>query len=98
MGPFEIVFSKKAGQDFHRLYSIEQAEITSALHELEKNPFPFKKKIKKIKGMKKSLYRLRIDLKTQTYRIFYSILENNQILLLRIVPKKEADRALRSLH
>ncbi len=94
MAVFQVIFSKKAERDFENLLPFEQRELGAELKHLEINPFPFKKKIKKIKGSREPLYRLRVDLASQSYRIFFSILKPNQVLLLRIVPKKEADRVL----
>lgn len=91
---FQILFSKKAEKDFRDLPVSDHAEMGSELKILETSPFPFKKKIKKIKGSREPLYRLRVDLRSQSYRIFYSILKPSSVIILRIVPKKEADRIL----
>lgn len=64
---------------------------------LEANPFPEGKKIKKIRGLKESIYRFRVDLPDQSYRTFYSIVKPDVVLLLRIVPKKMADHIINTL-
>ena len=97
MPSFQVLFSKKAGHDFQRLAEGERLALSEELLILESEPFPFKKKIKKIKGSKEALYRLRVDLRTQSYRVFYSILKPDRVILLRIVPKKDADRVLAAL-
>ncbi len=94
---FEILFSKKGERDFSQLNIDEKSEISTELMTLKTDPFPFKKRIKKIKGTKESLYRLRVDLKTESYRVFYSIIKPNQIIILRIIPKKISDRVLANL-
>ena len=94
---FQVLFSKKAERDFEDLSAVDRSQLGPELKILESSPFPFKKKIKKIKGSREALYRLRVDLKSESYRIFYSIQKPNQVILLRIVPKKEADRVLSRL-
>lgn len=59
---------------------------------LEENPFPRGKLIKKIKGKKSPLYRLRID----KFRVFFEI-QPMKIVILRIISKKEADRYIKRL-
>ncbi len=94
MPVFQVIFSKKAERDFKYLLPLEQKELGIELKSLQSNPFPFKKKIKKIKGSRELLYRLRVDFASQSYRVFFSILKPHQVLLLRIVTKKAADRVL----
>ncbi len=64
--------------------------------ELENNPFPFKNKIKRIQGLKFPCYRLRIDLDSDSFRVFYGI-ENDIVFILRIIAKKDADKILKAL-
>ncbi len=97
MGFFEVLFSKKAEREFQDLHPSDKNDMGAELRALENNPFPFRKKIKKLKGFREPIYRLRVDLKSQSYRIFYSIRKPNQVILLRLVPKKDADRVLASL-
>ena len=83
--------------DFQGLSEGEKLNLTQEIKILETQHFPFKKKIKKLKGLRGNFYRLRVDLKTQSFRVFYSILDSRQIILLRIVSKKEADRVINAL-
>ena len=97
MAAFTVLFSKKAEKDFQKLSLSEQVTVGRGLLILETSPFPFKKKIKKIKGSRAPLYRLRVDSETQSFRVFYSFIKPNQVIILRIVPKKDADRILKKL-
>jgi len=97
MAFFQVLFSKKAERDFKDLTVEEQLAVGQGIRLLETNPFPFKKKIKKIQGSREPLHRLRVDLRSQSYRIFYAVQKPNQVIVLRLVPKKEADRVLTRL-
>lgn len=94
---YGVHFSKKAQRDFGELLSPFQEQLLTKLIVLKTNPFPDGKRVKKIRGTKASLYRLRTELPDQSYRVFYSILKPNIVMILRIVPKKTADRIIHSL-
>lgn len=96
MKSFEVLFSKKAERDFRGLSTAEQKQLRTELQILQENPLPSKKKIKRLQGMKHPLYRLRADLKTQPYRIFYTIVKPKRVIVVRIIAKKDADRILRT--
>jgi len=81
---FRIEFTSKAIKDLKSLPLDVQKIILEETIKLENNPFPFKKKIKKIKGIKFPCFRLRIDLSRDSFRLFYGI-EKSIILVLRII-------------
>ena len=95
---FNILYTKESLED------LEKIKIKSALDSktvftkieaiLRNNPFPYGKTIKKLKGIKPDLYRLRINA-IQSYRIFYRII-GSEIYILKIVSKKDADKTLRN--
>jgi mRNA-degrading endonuclease RelE of RelBE toxin-antitoxin system len=93
---FKIEFTKRAVKDLKRLSTDLQRQIVRQTLELEADPFPFKKKIKRIQGLKFPCYRLRIDLGSDSFRVFYGI-ENNIVFILRIIAKKDADKILKAL-
>ena len=61
---------------------------------LTDNPFPFGQTVKKLKNIQPTLYRLRVNASI-SYKIFYRII-GSSIYLLKIVPKKDADRILKN--
>ena len=90
MDRFSIELSPAASRD---LDDLEIGTVTKALSDLRilgESPFPKGKLIKKIKGKKTTFYRLRID----KFRVFYEIQHAN-IVILRILSKKEADRFIK---
>ena len=93
---FRVEYTKKAVKDLKRLSIDLQKQIIQETIELESAPFPFKKKIKRIQGIKFPCYRLRIDMASNSFRVFYGI-EKNNIFILRIISKKDADKILKNL-
>ena len=66
-------------------------EIIQSLKYLEDSPLPTgSKRIKKIKGIKPSLYRLRIG----DYRVLYKI-QGREVVVLTVVDRKELERELK---
>ena len=93
---FKVEYTKKAVKDLKRFSIDLQKKIIQETIDLESDPFPFKKKIKRIHGMKFPCYRLRIDTASNSFRVFYGI-ENNNIFILRLISKKDADKILKNL-
>jgi mRNA interferase RelE/StbE len=92
MEKFKIELSPAAARDLDDLEIGLVTKVFSDLRILEDNPFPKGKLIKKIKGKKTPFYRLRID----KFRVFFEIQQMN-IIILRVLNKKEADRFIRRL-
>jgi mRNA interferase RelE/StbE len=90
MDRFSIELSPAASRDLDDLDMGTVTKVLSDLRILGENPFPKGKLIKKIKGKKTTFYRLRID----KFRVFYEIQHAN-IVTLRILSKKEADRFIK---
>jgi mRNA-degrading endonuclease RelE of RelBE toxin-antitoxin system len=93
---FKIEFATRAVKDL-KSFSLEtQKIILNESLKLETDPFPLKKKIKRIKGIKFPCFRLRIDFSPDSYRLFYGI-EKDIIYVLRIISKKDADKIIRNI-
>lgn len=93
---FQIDFTTRAVKDLKAFPIDVQKSILEKTIPLESDPFPHKKTVKKIKGIKFPCFRLRIDLKQDTFRLFYGI-DKNIIYVLRIVSKKDAEKILRDI-
>ncbi len=93
---FKVELTGKAIKDLKAFFLAARKIILEHSIELEKEPFPFKKKIKKIKGMKFPCYRLRIDLPNNSVKLFYGI-DGNIVFVLRIVSKKNAEKILKNI-
>jgi mRNA interferase RelE/StbE len=92
MDRFKIKLSPAASRDLDKLELGIVTKVLSDIKILEENPFPRGKLIKKNKGKKTPSYRLRIE----KFRVFYEI-QPMQIIILRIISKKEADRFIKTL-
>jgi len=85
--PFEVMFSPEAVEDFKSLSAFDKASVSYAIQRhLVNNPtHASKAKIKRLQGLEKPQYRLRID----EIRLFYDVVEN-RVEVLAIVEKKNA--------
>jgi mRNA interferase RelE/StbE len=92
MDKFRIELSPAASRDLDELEVGIVMKVLLDIKILEENPFPRGKLIKKIKGKKSPLYRLRID----KFGVFFEI-QPMKIVILRIISKKEADRYIKRL-
>lgn len=93
---FRIELTTRAIRDLTKLQKNIQRQILKESLRLESEPFQFKNKIKKIRGINFPCYRLRIDLKSDSYRLFYGI-DKNIVFILRIVAKKDADKIIQGI-
>src|SRR5271165_4869161 len=86
--PFEIVLAPEAIEDFRRLKAGARAALRSALethlrHEPEKTS---RSRIKRLRGLRRPQYRLRVD----DIRVFYDAV-GGSVEILAIIPKSEAE-------
>lgn len=93
MKAFKIILSPQAQKDLNRFSDNICIKISKEIRVLENSPFPKGKLIKKIKGKASNFYRLRID----KYRVFY-VIDKQQVVILRILSKKDAERFIQSLN
>lgn len=95
---FNIFYNKNALKDLENIKDKIPADCVVILKKIENiltdNPFPFGQTIKKLKNIQPTLYRLRVNASV-SYRIFYRMI-GNSIYILKIVPKKDADKILKS--
>jgi len=92
---FRVEFISRARKDLLKLPEQTRDIILRRTKILEQNPYPRGKIKKKIKGVKYPLFRLRVNTPSNSFRIFYGM-QNQVVLILRIVSKKEADKVLRT--
>ena len=90
---FHVEFTTRAVKDLKKFPQNVQKHIVKESISLETEPFQFKNKIKKIRGINFPCYRLRIDFQSDSYRLFYGI-DDNIVYVLRIISKKNADKII----
>jgi len=88
---YNIIFAPEAADDFKRLTAGDRATIRDAIethlrHEPKKIS---KRRIKRLRGMSRPEYRLRVD----EFRVFYDV-EETEVEVLAIVPKPRASEWL----
>jgi mRNA interferase RelE/StbE len=91
---YEIILSPEANDDLKRLAAHDRATVKNLMNiHLRHEPTKISKsRIKRLRGMNRPQYRLRID----DYRIFYDVSEN-RVEVLAIISKSEAVRWLNEL-
>lgn len=91
MEEFKIIFTKIAEKDLNALDIKTRYKILQATKGLETAPFPKGNTIKKLKGAKISLYRLRVG----DFRVVYHI-DGRKIVILFIVDRKDLEKKLKA--
>ena len=88
---YEIILSPQARAHFHDLSAYDRATVRGAIDEhLQYHPTAeSKSRIKRLRGVRKPQYRLRVD----AVRVFYDI-EGDTVILHGIVEKTDAARWL----
>lgn len=89
---YEIIFAPEAVDDFRDLKATVRAAVRDAIQEhLQHEPTKTSKsRIKRLRGLSRPQYRLRVE----DVRVFYDVNEK-MVEILAIVPRDEADQWLR---
>jgi len=82
---YKIIFTNASFKDIEKLEKNTRDRILTELKLL--SGFPFKRDIKKLKGIGKNIYRLRIG----EFRVIY-LLSDIKIIILRIINRKDLDK------
>jgi mRNA-degrading endonuclease RelE of RelBE toxin-antitoxin system len=93
---FKVEWTRRAIKDLKKLTAVLQKHILNESLLLETQPFQFKNKIKRIRGIHFPCYRLRVDFGSDSYRLFYGI-EKDSVFVLRIISKKDADKIIQRI-
>jgi len=88
---FKIIFTKTAEKDLNALDVKTRYKILKATKGLERTPFPRGNTIRKLKGSKVPLYRLRVG----DFRVVYRI-DARKIAILFIVDRKDLEKKLKT--
>ena len=91
-----VSLSAHAARDLERLRQQDPAlhtHLLQGLLSLKTEPFPAPPKAKKLRGLNGVFWRLRVG----AYRILYRPIEPKTLFILRVIPRRELERALRDL-
>ena len=91
---YEVLFAPEAVQDFKRLSARDRSTVQEAIEKhLRYEPQKISKsRIKKLQGMSRPQYRLRVD----EIRVFYDVVEAT-VEVLAIIPKSKATEWLEEM-
>ena len=92
MNKFNVTLTEHAISDLEDIPKELRYQIHRDLRNLESTPFPSGTTIKRLKGFRPPVYRLR----SGNFRILYHIEENN-VMILRVIDRKLLERAIRRL-
>ena len=92
VGAFTIQLAQSAAGDLDAIPDRLRSQVVEAIKSLADNPLPTGSGVKKLKGFKPSLYRLR----SGNYRVLYRI-QITAILIIRIIDRKELERTIKRL-
>jgi len=92
MNKFQILLTEHAIDDLKKIFKDLRDQIHQDLRILESAPFPSGTHIKRLKGFRPTVYRLR----SGNFRILYHIQENN-VIILRVIDRKLLERVIRRL-
>jgi len=92
MDRFQVQLTEHAVDDLKDIPEKPQDKIHQDLEALEYAPFPAGSRIKRLRGFRPPLYRLR----SGDFRILYQIL-GNIVTILRVIDRKLLERALKRI-
>ena len=92
MNKFQVTLTEHAIVDLKDIPEELRDQIHRDLRDLESRPFPSGTLIKRLRGFRPPVYRLR----SGNFRILYHIRENN-VMILRVIDRKLLERAIRRL-
>ena len=88
----EIIFTNASFKDLERLDKNMRERILTELKSLSSSPLDSKRDIKKLKGVGKNIYRLRVG----EFRIIY-FLSDIKLVVLRIIDRKDLIKIINTM-
>ena len=92
MDEFKVIFTKLAEKDLNALDPRTRLRILQSTKGLEAFPFPRGDTVKKLKGAKIALYRLRVG----DFRVVYHM-DGRKVVVLFVVARKDLEKKLKAL-
>jgi mRNA interferase RelE/StbE len=89
---FKIQLTRSAVDDINKISEKQRTKIIASVEKLSSDPFATRISIKKLRGFKPPLYRLR----SGDYRVLYRA-EKNTITIMRVINRKELEKIIKRL-
>jgi mRNA interferase RelE/StbE len=90
--PFDIQLTKAAAGDLDSIPDDLRRRILQDINILSTNPFLYRSNVKKLKGFKPPLYRLR----SGDYRVLYRV-KDETATIMRVIDRKDLERIIKRL-
>lgn len=90
---FKVNLAHSAAEDLDSIPVKFRSQIIEAIKSLSNGPFPTGVSIKRLKGFRPPLYRLR----SGNYRVLYRI-EGSTVIVMRVIDRKDLEKIIRRLH
>jgi len=90
---FEIQLTYSAVDDLDCIPEARQKKIIASIKKLSSNPFAPGPNIKKLKGFKLPIYRIR----SGDFRVIYRVYDKT-IIIMRVIDKKDLSRVVKKLN
>jgi mRNA interferase RelE/StbE len=92
MRNFRLQLTKSAGDDLNSSSADQRKKILDDVKSLSSNPLSFGIKIKKLRGFRPPLYRLR----SGDYRVLYRV-QGDITTIMRIIDRKDLERIIKRI-
>lgn len=89
MGKFAVILAGSAVDDLNLIQEKFRKQVVASIKSLADNPLPTAGGVKKLKGLKPSLYRLR----SGDYRVLFRI-EADTVTILRIIDRQDLQKII----
>ena len=93
MDKFDIQLTYSAVDDLDCIPEARQKKIIASIKKLSSNPFALSPNIKKIKGFKPPIYRIR----SGDFRVLYRV-HDKTIIIMRVIDRKDLERVVKKLN
>jgi mRNA interferase RelE/StbE len=90
---FDIQLTYSAVDDLDCIPEAQRKKIIASIKKISSNPFATSPNIKKLKGFKPPIYRIR----SGDFRVLYSV-RDNTIIILRVIERKDLERVIKKLN
>jgi mRNA-degrading endonuclease RelE of RelBE toxin-antitoxin system len=90
---FEIQLTSSAVDDPDCIPEISKKKIIASIQKISRDPFPSGPDIKKLKGFKPPIYRIRSGGFGDLYRMY-----DKDIIILRVIDRKDLERIIKRLN
>ena len=93
MDKFDIQLTYSAVDDLDCIPEARKKKIIASIKKLSSNPFAQSPNIKKLKGFKPPIYRIR----SGDFRILYRV-HDKTIIIMRVIDRKDLERVVKKLN